>query len=819
MFSARLNLLGTLEFYSAETNQKIKLGYTKLALLLAYLALEPRAHTRESLADLLWPELGEHDAKANLRRALFNLQQAFARARLDKSLLYADRSIVRLSTERFWIDADEFENWEKIDCIKLTDRQLALYRGPLLDGIFPAGERLANWLQLRRARCEQKNVSLLEHAVVLHSNAGEFDVMERRCRQLISADFLNELAHSRLMHMYLEMGNQVAARNIYDAYCSMTQQHLGTSPPQEITSLFEKSAYQSLPAIQAARSNPVSGKFSAPGTRREYRLVSTLYVELFPLVHCDREAWLRMSTAAIVRLRELLSKYCGTFRQQSHSVVIAYFGYPVSNEFITEWSLAAGLSIRQCIAEEFRHVGIRSAVHADMMMTGPGYTLPDILGECTTIARNLAESAPMGTLVASAETRHGIASLFDMKSLDGAPHKAVEVHALREPCNAMRDVAPSHRCTFVGRANELETLDLAWTKATVDGGICVQLSGEAGVGKSRLIQEFLAAKRTQFANAHCACFHIENLLSPLHPILALVRSLGGALGSTGSGESIGPASANVLPGAVSADDNGSSLLSNVLNAHENNIHGYPVFEREKLFSSLVGSLKKNHKGSLTVLVFEDIQWADRVSLDFIAWLRERERSLGIFLIVTCRKHPKIPGPVLSPGVSMDMQPLGMAEATSMALQFPQFLEASPTWQSHLLKMADGIPLFLEKLLQNPNPEVHFTCPKSLRNLLMERIDMLGEIRQVLCHASCIGFQFGLHVLAEIESVSIRKCQQLIQTLVASGLIEKKPEAGHFQFRYRLVREVAYSMLTFEERQQILAKIAQPNALQAAAGYR
>jgi DNA-binding SARP family transcriptional activator len=819
MFSARLNLLGTLEFYSAETNQKIKLAYTKLALLLAYLALEPRAHTRESLADLLWPELGEHDAKANLRRALFNLQQAFVQAKLEKSLLYADRSIVRLAKERFWIDADEFENWEKIDCIKLTDQQLELYRGPLLDGIFPAGERLANWLQLRRARCEQNNISLLEHAIVLHANAGEFDVMERRCRQLISADFLNELAHSRLMHMHLEMGNQVAARNIYDAYCSMTQQHLGTSPPEEITSLFDKPAYQLPAAIQAARSNPVLGKFSAPETRREYRLVSTLYVELFPLVHCDREAWLRMSTAAIVRLRELLSKYCGTFRQQSNSVVIAYFGYPVSNEFITEWSLAAGLSIRQCIAEEFQHVGIRSAVHADIMMTGPGYTLPDILGECTTIARNLAESAPMGALIASEETRHGIASLFDMKSLDGAPHKAVEVHALREPCNEMLDVAPSHRCTLVGRADELKALDLAWTKATVDGGICVQLSGEAGVGKSRLIREFLGTKKTQFENEYCACFHIENLLSPLHPVLALVRSLGGALGNTGSGESIGSASASMRPETISIDNSESSLLSNLLDAHQKNIRGYPIFERDKLFSSLVGSLKKNHKGSLTVLVFEDIQWADKVSLDFIAWLRERDRSLSIFLIVTCRKHPKISGPVLSPGILLDIQPLDMAEAASMALQFPQFLEASPIWQSQLLKMADGIPLFLEKLLQNANPEVHFTCPKSLRNLLMERIDMLGDIRQVLCHASCIGFQFGLHVLAEIESVSIRKCQQLIQTLVASGLIEKKPESGHFQFRYRLVREVAYSMLTFEERQQILAKIAQPNALQAAAGYR
>lgn len=810
MFSARLNLLGTFEFFNAETSQKIKLAYTKLTLLLTYLALEPRAHTRESLADLLWPELNEQDAKANLRRALFNLQQAFVQAKLEKSLVYVDRSIIHLAKERFLVDVDEFENWEKIDCIKLTDQKLGLYRGPLLDGIFPAGERLTNWLQLRRAQCEQKNISLLEHAIVLHANAGEFDVVERRCRQLISVDFLNELAHFRLMHMYLEMGNQAAARKIYDSYCSMTQQHLGTSPPKEITSLFDKSVYQPPAITQAASSNPVSGKFPTPETRREYRLVSTLYVELFPLVKCDQEAWLRMSAAVIVRLRGLLSKYCGTFRQQSNSVVIAYFGYPVANEFITEWSLAAGLSIRQFIEEEFHHVGIRSAVHADIMMTGPGYTLPDILGECTTIARNLAESARMGVLLASEETRHGIASLFDMKSVNDASHKAFEVHALREPYGEPFDSFLPSCSTFVGRADELHALDLAWTKASVDGGACVQLIGDAGVGKSRLIREFLGTKSTQSGNVYCVRFHIENLLSPLHPILALVRSLEEALGSTKSDESIGSTSAGALPETISIDNSESILLSRFLNTHEENIRGYSIFEREKLFSTIVGSLKKNHIGSLAVFVFEDIQWADKVSLDFIAWLRERERSLGIFLIVTCRKHPKISGPALSPGILIDIAPLDMAAAISMALQFPQFIEATPTWQSHLLNMADGIPLFLERLLQNPNPEVHFTCPKSLRNLLMERIDMLGEIRQVLCHAACIGFQFGLHVLAEIESVSIRKCRQLLKTLLASGLIEEKPEAGHFQFRYRLVREVAYGMLTFEERQQILAKITQPN---------
>ncbi|WP_211473043.1 AAA family ATPase [Collimonas humicola] len=807
MFSARLNLLGRFEFFNAESGQKIKLAYTKLAVLLAYLALEPRAHTRESLADLLWPESNAHDAKANLRRALFNLQQAFAQAKLEKSLVYVDRSVIHLAKERFLVDADEFENWEKIDCIKLTDRRLGLYRGPLLDGVFPAGERLANWLQLRRTQYEQKNISLLEHAIVLRANAGEFDAMERRCRQLISVDFLNELAHSHLIRMYIEIGNPVAARKIYSSYCNMTQLHLGASPPKELTSLFGKSAYQLPAAIQAAKSNPALEK---PASRREYRLVSTLYVQLFPLVQCDQETWLRMSTAVIVRLRGLLSKYGGTFRQQSNSVVIAYFGFPVANEFITEWSLAAGLSIRQFIAEEFCHVGIRSAVHADVMMTGPGYTLPDILGECTTIARNLAESAPMGALLVSEETRHGTASLFDMKSVNDAPHKAFEVHALRESYGESFASFQPNCSAFVGRVDELHTLGWAWTKAIVDGGACVQITGEAGVGKSRLIREFLGAKKTQSHNAYCVRFHIGNLLSPSHPILALLRSQADILEDAESTENIGFSSGSALSETASTDHNALTLLASLLNQDKENARGYSIFERDKLFSMIVGSLKKNREGSLTILVLEDTQWADKISLDFIAWLREKGNSLGLFLIITGRRHLKTPGSFLNPGVLMDLKPLDMAEASNLALQFPQFVEASPAWRCHLLKMADGIPLFLESLLQNPNPDAHFTCPKPLHNLLMERIDMLGEMRQVLCHAACIGFQFWLHVLAAVESLSAGKCRQLIKTLIASGLIEEKAEPGHFQFRYRLVREVAHSMLTFEERQQILAKIAQPN---------
>ena len=240
MTSACLNLLGSPEFINGETRQKVRFAYAKLALLVAYLALEKRVHTRESLADLLWPELDVDRARANLRRALFNLQQAFVAAGMPKSLIHADRSAVSLSKECFFIDVLEFEKNANPHCIVTTNQHLGLYKGVFLDGICAAKSNLADWLQNRRMQYEQKNILLLERAVALTADADDFDAAERRCRQLITVDCTNELAHFHLIRLYMAAGKEIVARKIYRTYCDMLQLQFGVSPSRQLAALFDQ---------------------------------------------------------------------------------------------------------------------------------------------------------------------------------------------------------------------------------------------------------------------------------------------------------------------------------------------------------------------------------------------------------------------------------------------------------------------------------------------------------------------------------------------------------------------------------------------------
>jgi DNA-binding SARP family transcriptional activator len=232
-----LRLFGSPELCNAKTDQNVRFPYVKLILLLAYLALENRVHTREALADLFWPELIAEDARANLRRALFNLQKVFAEAGMPKSLIQADRNAVRLSRECVWVDVLEFEGRSPRSCMTAINQQLTLYKGTFLDGVFPADAELASWVQNRRIQYEQEMVSLLEQAVDINAAAGDFDAMERSCRQLIAKDGVNELAHLSLISMHMDSGHEIAALKIYDVYRKNLQAQMGVYPSPQLSAL------------------------------------------------------------------------------------------------------------------------------------------------------------------------------------------------------------------------------------------------------------------------------------------------------------------------------------------------------------------------------------------------------------------------------------------------------------------------------------------------------------------------------------------------------------------------------------------------------
>lgn len=809
MANASINLLGLPEIANSETLQKVTLPYAKLFILLAYLALEHNAHTRESLADLFWPEMGADDARANLRRALSNIRQAFMAAGLEKEMIYADRNTVYLVKECFWIDALEFDQDINTSYAGLLHEQIGLHKGVFLDGISPADEDLANWVQNRRTYYEQKRVSLLERAIALAAETGDGDTLGRVCKQLIGIDCVNEIAHSSLIRMYVEQGNLVAARRIYNSYQHTLQEHLGIAPPLQVAALVCQVASQLQADGQPAIPRPAVPKLPRYESKREYRLISVLYCQLSSHARLDQEHWLQASMTLMPQLHALASERNGYFRQLSSSVFLIYFGYPSANEFVGKWAIEVGLRIRDLVPAELNHIGVKSAIHTDVMLTGPDYVLPDISGECSIIARNLAEFAAAGTLLASEAALSGVASYFDVTPAEDAPHRAFEVHAICKP-----EASDRHDYAFVGRAQELRTLNLAWEKANLSGGVNVLLIGQAGSGKSRLISQFISSSPAIQENVCWMRFLPEQTPLSLHPVLVKIRALLGIDGE--SVQVIGLKLASISSGVQTVDPNALRVLADLLSAKGELSQKLSNAQCNVLFSLIVIILRKVRQSFPVTLVFEDIQWADKLTLDFIAWLRNRSEHLRIFLMVTGRKYPQVFVRRSNPDMMIELAPLPPEEARALALQSPQFSSMPSCPQQRMLDMADGIPLCIEHLLQDVTKNsLNFAaidCPASLRNLLMDQIDRIGDIKQTLFRASCIGRKFTLQTLAYLESISHRECLQLINKMINFELMEKLPESDQFQFRHGLMREVAYSTLTRDEQQRMQAKIAEFHSL-------
>lgn len=805
MANASINLLGLPEIVNSETLQKVTLPYAKLFILLAYLALEHKVHTRESLADLFWPELGADDARANLRRALSNIRHGFMAAGLGKEMIYADRNAVYLIKEYIWTDAWEFEKDVSPVSTVMFHKQVELYRGYFLDGISPADQDLANWVQNRRTYYEQKRVSLLERAIVLAAEAEDGDTLERVCKQLIEIDCVNEIAHSSLIRMYVEQGSLVAARKIYNSYQHALQEQLGVAPPSQFAALLDQISSQPQADGQLAISRLAVPKLPGYNSKREYRLISVLYCQLSSHVRLDQEQWLQVSMMLMPQLHALASERNGSFRQLSSSVFLIYFGYPSASEFAGKWAIEAGLRIRDMVPAELNHIGVRGAIHTDVMLTGPDYVLPDISGECSIIARNLAEFAATNTLLASEAALRGVASCFHVTSAEGAPYHAFEVQAIRKP-----EASDRYDYVFVGRAQELHTLNLAWEKANLSGGSSVLLIGRAGNGKSRLISQFISSSSAIQENVCWMRFLPEQMSLPLHPVLAKIRALLGIDGE--SVQVVGLKLASISSGAQTVDPNALRVLADLLSAKGQLSHKLSNAQCHVLFSLIVIILKKVWQSFPVTLIFEDVQWTDRLSLNFIAWLRERSEHLRLFLMITSRTHPQVCGRRGNPDFMIELAPLPPEDARTLALQSPQFSRMPSCPQQRMLDMADGIPLCIEHLLQDVTKNsvncAEIDCPPSLRNLLMDQIDGIGELKQTLFRASCIGRKFTLQALAYLESISHHKCQQLINKMINFELLEKLPEPDQFQFRYGLVREVAYSTLTRDEQQKIQAKIAE-----------
>jgi class 3 adenylate cyclase/tetratricopeptide (TPR) repeat protein len=547
-------------------------------------------------------------------------------------------------------------------------------------------------------------------------------------------------------------------------------------------------------------------------------------------------AYHRCVAAVIEPAGGFVAKYMG-------DGVLAYFGYPRADEHDAERAVRAGLALVEAVAGldtaarapvQVR-VGIATGLVVVGDLIGQGAALEQaVVGETPNLAARLQALAEPGTVVIAPGTRRLTGGLFDYADLG-----AVEIKGLTAPVMASRMLRESGaesrfealRATatpLVGRDEELALLARRWQQAKTGEGCVVLLSGEPGIGKSRLGQtlvERLAGEPHTRLRTFCSPHHQDHALYPT--ITQLQRTAGFRREDTADErldklEAVLAQATNDLGEAVPLL---AALLSLSTGERYPPLDLTPQKQRERTLRALVAQVEGLAARQPVLMLFEDAQWSDPTSIELYDLIIDRVPALRVLLIVTLR--PEFTPPWTGrPHVSLlalnrlaPRQRAEMISGITGGKALPQEIAA------HIIDRTDGVPLFVEELTKAvvesgmltdagdhytaADPVPTLAIPASLQASLLARLDRLAPVREVAQIGAALGRQFSHELIATVAPMAPPQLDDALAQLVSAELIYRRgsPPDAEYSFKHALVQDAAYGTLLRERRRQLHARIA------------
>ena len=467
--------------------------------------------------------------------------------------------------------------------------------------------------------------------------------------------------------------------------------------------------------------------------------------------------------------------------------VLGYFGWPQAHEDDARRAVAAALSIVEAVAELDSPAGetlaCRVGIATGMVIVG------DLIGEgaareravvgpTPNLAARLQEAAGPGEIMIAETTRRlldrGTAvEPIGERMLKGLDKAMPLFRVLRPESREIRSfgVDPAPLEPIVGREAELSALRLAWEQARSGRIQTVLITGEAGMGKSRLVQGIAeeAASRLMF---QCTALHSDN------PFWPIVQQL--------------PSSAALIERATGPVESRDTSR----------------FRREIIAAIAAQVLAAAHDEPALV-VCEDAQWADRATVELLRRLAVAEAPL--LLVVTSRPEGE---PRLGAAASVHrIAPRRLDDRAAGALLAsvagPHRLATRV--RNEILARSDGVPLFIEEMskavLDAGSPGKLILVPATLRDSLIARLDVSPAVKAVAQIASCIGRNFTEKLLLQVADIPRAELQEGLAGLLGRGLL-LRASPGQFRFKHALVCDIAYESLLTPRRQKLHWRIAE-----------
>ena len=519
--------------------------------------------------------------------------------------------------------------------------------------------------------------------------------------------------------------------------------------------------------------------------------------------------------------------------------ILAYFGYPAASEDDAERAVRAGLELAGGIrvgrgaAEERLSVRIGIAtgvvVVGELMRSGAADN-PPVVGETPNLAARLQALAEPGTALVADATRRLTGGLFEyrdcgLKPMDGFAEPARVWRAAGTRVTSRFKALRSHTLPLLGRDTAVAALVGRWAQAESGSGQVALVSGEPGIGKSRLVQALAEQVRRWPATVlrlQCSPHHERSIL---HPILERLQRAARPRDADLPGAGL-ERLRRLLGRSVTATDGAVALLADLMALPSGEDGSGPQLDaqrkRELLFEALIGSLERLARVRPVLLVLEDAHWIDPTSRHLLDLVVDRMGGWAMLLVVTCRPELQ-PDWRSRPQVAcIEVESIGAGDAEKLVKHIPGGADLPSTTVRGIVARSDGVPLFIEELTKAMvsvavAPSSRATdgqnapaVPSSLQASLMSRLDRIGRPRELARIAAAVGREFTLDQLgAVVQDRDPEDLRDELHALVDAELMVRvaSPSAAAYAFRHALIQDAAYGTLLRSERRALHGRIA------------
>ena len=595
---------------------------------------------------------------------------------------------------------------------------------------------------------------------------------------------------------------------------------------------------QLLEAIAALRAevmpaaNPIQAS-SSPSTA-ERRLLSVMFCDVigstamsYRLDPEDLSAVIRgyqsCVATTIARFGGFVARYVG-------DGVLIYFGWPEAQEMDAEQAVRAALAVIDAISQApapMESLQLRIGIATGLVVVGEPIGTGEArqqtaIGETPNLAARLQGLAESNSIVIDATTRRLIGGLFNCRDLG-----TVTLRGLPQPVRAWRVVDEfavegrfeafhaGSMTPLIGRDEEFDLLLRRWRQAKGGEGQLVLLSGEPGMGKSRLIaalEDRLRGGPQQILRYFCSQHHQDSVL---HPIVARwERDLRFTRGDTPQ-ERLDKLEAVVTGRSQEEIALIADMLSLPVDGRYPKLSSNPQRKKEKLFDAMLRGLGNRARRRPVVILFEDAHWADASSLELLDKAVGLLTNLPVLLVMSHRPEFQPPWVGLAVTSVITLRRLTQRQAAQLAERIAAERVLPSALRERIVAQSDGVPLFIEELTKavvesaaQPDSTSTPLVPATLQGSLIARLDRLPAAKQVAQIGAVIGREFAHTLLTTVADMPEKQLEQGIDMLLESGLAFCRgvPPNADYTFKHALVRDAAYSTLLRSQRQELHARI-------------